>query len=221
MRSKRRRRSGARAAALVATRYALDQEAEFRVTYAGTSGTAARRRSARPASRLRRLATRARGRSERPRCPSRSRRDPASSPRVCRCGCRSPTIGGFRSNGMAFLLTVMPAASERRLGHLAGQALGKTSTSIRWLSVPPLTRRKPGHRRAVREPVRRWRRSAARRRERGSERFLQADGLGGDDVHQRPALHAGEDRRSRSFAKARGRGSCRRAGRAASCASSS
>ena len=28
----------------------------------------------------------------------------------------------------------------------------------------------------------------------GVERFLEADGLGGDDVHQRPALDAGEHR---------------------------
>ena len=33
------------------------------------------------------------------------------------------TIGGLVSNGMVFLLTVMPARLERLLGHLAGEAL--------------------------------------------------------------------------------------------------
>ena len=52
------------------------------------------------------------------------------------------------------------------------------------------------------------------------ERFLEADRLGRDDVHQRSALHAGEQRAIEILRVLRcGTGPCRRAGRAASCAS--
>ena len=48
-------------------------------------------------------------------------------PRVVTAGVpmRMPlaTIGGFWSNGIAFLLTVMPGLAERRFGDLAGDAL--------------------------------------------------------------------------------------------------
>ena len=44
--------------------------------------------------------------------------------------------------------------AERRFGDLAGEPFENTSTSIRWLSVPPLTRRKPRRDERRREPLR-------------------------------------------------------------------
>ena len=68
-------------------------------------------------------------------------------PRVVSAGVptRMPlaTIGGFWSNGIAFLLTVMPALPSAASATLPVMPFEKTSTSIRWLSVPPLTSRKP------------------------------------------------------------------------------
>ena len=104
------------------------------------------------------------------------------------------TIGGFWSNGMAFLLTVIPALPSAASATLPVRPFEKTSTSIRWLSVPPRHEPEAGIGQAGGEPpgvgddlllvVRRTR----------LERFLEADRLGGDDVHQRPALDAGEQR---------------------------
>ena len=54
----------------------------------------------------------------------------------------------------------------------------------------------------------------------GLERLAERHRLGGDDVHQRPALQAREDRAVDGFFElASSRKSCRRAARAASCAS--
>ena len=53
------------------------------------------------------------------------------------------TIGGFLSNGMAFLLTVMLALPRAASATLPVRPFEKTSTSIRWLSVPPETSLKP------------------------------------------------------------------------------
>src|SRR6185295_195842 len=68
-------------------------------------------------------------------------------PRVVTAGVpmRMPlaTMGGFLSNGMAFLLTVMPALPSAASATLPVMPFENTSTSIKWLSVPPLTRRKP------------------------------------------------------------------------------
>ena len=73
-------------------------------------------------------------------------------PRVVTAGVpmRMPlaTIGGFSSNGIAFLLTVMPARSSAASATLPVMPRENTSTSTRWLSVPPLTSRKPASRRA-------------------------------------------------------------------------
>ena len=64
-------------------------------------------------------------------------------PRVVRAGVpmRMPdgSIGLRWSNGIMFLLTVMPQRLQRRFGDLPPMPSGVTSTSIRWLSVPPLT----------------------------------------------------------------------------------
>ena len=68
-------------------------------------------------------------------------------PRVVTAGVpmRMPlaVIGGFGSNGMAFLLTVMPALPSAASAAFPVRPRENTSTSIRWLSVPPLTRRNP------------------------------------------------------------------------------
>ena len=48
-------------------------------------------------------------------------------------------LGGSGSNGMAFLLTVMPTSSRRCSASLPVTPRGVTSTSMRWLSVPPDT----------------------------------------------------------------------------------
>ena len=68
-------------------------------------------------------------------------------PRVVTAGVptRMPlaTIGGFLSNGIAFLLTVMPALPSATSAALPVTPFENVSTSIRWLSVPPLTSRKP------------------------------------------------------------------------------
>ena len=71
------------------------------------------------------------------------RNSPTPKPREVPAGVprRMPevTIGFSGSKGTPFLLQVMWARPERRLGGLAGQPFGRRSTSIRWLSVPPAT----------------------------------------------------------------------------------
>ena len=69
-------------------------------------------------------------------------------------------FGGSVSNGIAFLFTVIPISSRRCSASLPVTPSGVTSTSIRWLSVPPETTRAP-IRRASRQTaafsmVRRW-----------------------------------------------------------------
>ena len=58
---------------------------------------------------------------------------------------RSPLVtNGFSGSfGIAFLLTVMPARSSASWACLPVTPKGRRSTSIRWLSVPPDTIRKP------------------------------------------------------------------------------
>ena len=53
------------------------------------------------------------------------------------------TLGGLASNGIAFLLTVMPTSSSSASASRPVTPSGVTSTSARWLSVPPLTSRAP------------------------------------------------------------------------------
>ena len=67
----------------------------------------------------------------------------------------------MRSNGIPFLLTVIPISSSRCSASLPVTPSGVTSTSMRWLSVPPETSRAPraatrlGQDRAF-STVRRW-----------------------------------------------------------------
>ncbi len=91
-----------------------------------------------------------------------------------------------------FLLTVMPALSSEASANLPPMPSVVTSTSIRWLSVPPLTSRTPplisesGQRlRVINNPLGVF-------FEFRLQCFAKANCLAGDDVHQRPALNAGK-----------------------------
>ena len=68
-------------------------------------------------------------------------------PRVVKAGVpmRMPLgfIGGLVSKGIAFLFTVMPASPSAFSASLPSMPFEKTSTSIRWVSVPPEIMRKP------------------------------------------------------------------------------
>ena len=68
-------------------------------------------------------------------------------PRVVRAGVptRMPevTMGFSGSQGIMFLLTVMPARPSASSAALPLIFLGRRSTSMRWLSVPPETSRRP------------------------------------------------------------------------------
>ena len=78
-------------------------------------------------------------------------------------------------------------------GH-AGRRAG--SSSIRWLSVPPETSFNAASRQSLRQALWRCPQRSARRRslKSGFKRLAEAHGLGRDDVHQRAALRAGENR---------------------------
>ena len=73
-------------------------------------------------------------------------------PRVVTAGVptRTPEVtkGFSGSLGMAFLLTVMCTSSRRFSISLPVMCMGRRSTSMRWLSVPPETRSKPSATRA-------------------------------------------------------------------------
>ena len=80
-----------------------------------------------------------------------SRRSRANSaapkPRVVPAGVprRTPevTVGGCGSNGMPFLLQVMCARPSAASASLPVTPFGRRSTSIRWVSVPPVTMSSP------------------------------------------------------------------------------
>ncbi len=76
-----------------------------------------------------------------------SRKSSSLKPRVVAAGVprRIPLVtnGLAGSKGMVFLLQVIPTASSRCSASLPVRFLLRTSTRIRWLSVPPETRRNP------------------------------------------------------------------------------
>ena len=126
-------------------------------------------------------------------------------PRVVTAGVpmRMPlvTIGGFVSNGIVFLLTVMPALSSAASATLPVRPFEVTSTSIRWLSVPPETRRKPRAGQLVRPAPGRWRRSAAGSRVKpGSSASSKQTALAAMTCISGPPWMPGKTARSRSFA---------------------
>ena len=122
----------------------------------------------------------------------------STRPRVVSAGVpiRSPDgfIGGRSSNGIALRLTVIPTCSSRSSAVLPSSPVGPRSTSTRCTSVPPVSTSTPFAISAVGERPRVGDRLALA----GAEGLGLGDperhGLGGDDVHQRAALLAGEDR---------------------------
>ena len=71
----------------------------------------------------------------------------APMPRVVRAGVPTRTpevvIGFSGSHGIMFLFTVMPAFPSASSAIFPVSFFGRRSTSMRWLSVPPETRRRP------------------------------------------------------------------------------
>ena len=102
------------------------------------------------------------------------------------------TVGFSGSNGTAFLLMVMCARPSAFSATLPVSFLARRSTSIRCVSVPPETRSKPAPVSVLAQRLGIVDHGARVGLELGPQRFAQRDRLGGDDVHQRPALHAGE-----------------------------
>ena len=103
-------------------------------------------------------------------------------------------IGGRSSKGIALRLTVMPTASSRSSAVWPSSPVGVRSTSTRWTSVPPVRTGMPFAFEADRERAGVGDRLPLALGEglRGGD--LQRHRLGGDRVHQRAALLAGEDR---------------------------
>ena len=102
-------------------------------------------------------------------------------------------FGGFGSNGMPFLLTVIPISSRRCSASLPVTPNGVTSARMRWLSVPPEISRMPSPvsvSAIARALARTWRWYVAELVAQGE---LEADGLARDDVLERAALDARED----------------------------
>ena len=127
-----------------------------------------------------------------------SRMSSSTRPRVVSAGVpmRRPegSIGGRSSKGIALRFTVMPTSSSRSSASLPKTPVGVRSVRTRWTSVPPVSTSTPASTRPSARAralaiVWRW-----RSRELLARGDLQRDGLGGDDVHQRAALLAGEDR---------------------------
>ena len=120
-------------------------------------------------------------------------------PRVVSAGVprRMPeaTKGLLVSNGIVFLLTVMPGGFERLLGHLARHALAvhehvdEDEVVVRPArdEAEALLLQLGGERLRVGEDL------PLVVLEVFAQSLAEGDGLGGDDVDERAALHAGED----------------------------
>ena len=127
-------------------------------------------------------------------------------------------IGGLASNGMAFLLTVMPASPSAFSASLAEHAFGEyvDQHEVRVGSAGDDAEAfgSQGFRQnfGVGDDLPRV------LAEFRLHRFLEADGFGGDDVNQRPALHSGKHNLVDGCAEfLLATGSCRREARAGSC----
>ena len=94
---------------------------------------------------------------------------------------------------MVFLFTVIPARSSAASAALPVMPRAKTSTSMRWLSVPPETRRQPSLVSAAARALALSTMLLLVGLEVGREGLLEGDGLGRDHVHQRAALNAGKN----------------------------
>src|SRR5574341_1475353 len=91
---------------------------------------------------------------------------------------------------MVFLFTTMPASSKRLAATLPVSWSGRRSTSMRWLSVPPDTKRRPFPISAA-ASTRAF--STLRRLKAFTHRFLEGHCFGKDRMHVRPALDTGKD----------------------------
>ena len=104
-------------------------------------------------------------------------------------------VGFSGSNGMPFLLQVMWARPSASFGHLAGEPLGpqidqhQMRVGAAGDDVEAADFKRLGQRLGVFDDV------LGVSAERRPQRLAEGDRLGGDDVHQRAALHAGEHRR--------------------------
>ena len=155
-----------------------------------------------------------------------SRMSSSTMPRVVSAGVpiRRPEgfIGGRSSKGIALRLTVIPTSSSRSSAVWPSRPVG-VEVDEDEVDVGAAGE----HRDAARFEPGGERLGVGDRLPLACAELLaggdpQGDRLGGDRVHQRPALLAGEDRFVDRLARApRGRGSCRCAGRRASCGSSS
>ena len=103
-------------------------------------------------------------------------------------------IGGRSSKGIALRLTVIPTASRRSSAVWPSSPVGVRSTSTRWTSVPPVRTGMPPAFEPGGEGLGVGDRLPLALAERLAGGDLQRHRLGGDSVHQRPALLAGEDR---------------------------
>ena len=104
------------------------------------------------------------------------------------------TIGGRSSNGTVFRFTVSRQSWRRSCAARPVHSVARRSSWTRWVSVPPVSTSKPPSIRpaaSVSAFARTCRWYVA---ERVGRRDPEADRLGRDRVHQRPALHAGEER---------------------------
>ena len=110
------------------------------------------------------------------------------------------TIGGFGSNGMAFLLTVMPALPQRRFRGLSGEPAREHVDEHQVIVGAAADQAEAAGDQHGREPAGVDHDLLLILDEGRFGGFLQAHGLGRDDVHQRPALHAGNTALSRSLA---------------------
>ena len=154
---------------------------------------------------------------------------PASAPRPCPrdvtagVPIRIPDVtnGLLLSKGIVFLLTMMPALSSAVAASFPVNP--DRQTGPRASGGCPCRRRPAGNPLACRRSARALalRTICARVRLEGRlHGLLEANGLGGDHVHQRPALDAGKDLPvDRLRQTPRGRGSCRCAAREGSCGS--
>ena len=178
------RQAGVRRGSGPVLRQAGDREAATQLADLGADPRRGRRRR--------------RGRGSRPRSAGRSCASrPGPCPRVVVAGVpiRIPDamLGGFWSNGMAFLLTVMPTSSRSASASRPVTPSGVTSTSARWLSVPPRDEAGAGRGERLGEDARVLDRAGLVRAEVLGLGEVERHGLGRDDVHQRAALDAGED----------------------------
>jgi hypothetical protein len=126
-----------------------------------------------------------------------SRNSASPKPRVVPAGRAEADTRGderlFRVERNAVLVAGDEARPSACSARLPVAFFLRRSTSIRWLSVPPETTSSPCSISVAASALAlatTWRGIGL---ELGLQRFLEGHGLGGDDMHQRPALQAGED----------------------------